>query len=86
MVDYHYAGVVTHYFNHIAVAVIQLEAELYLEDWVLFEGPHTSFEQQVTSMQINYTPIEQALPGDEVAVKVEQPVHEGDRLYLIVAG
>ena len=82
--DYQPLGIVTHYFDRIGVAVIRLEDELYLEDWVLFEGPHTNWEQQVMSMQINYQPIEQAVAGEEVAIQVNTPVHRGDEVFLIV--
>lgn len=82
--EYQYVGVVTHFFDRISVAVIRLEAELYLEDWVLFDGPHTDLEQQVLSMQINYQPIERAAAGEEAAIKVDAPVREGDKVFLIV--
>ncbi len=82
--DYQYIGVVTHFFDRISVAVVRLEDELYLEDWVLFEGPHTGLEQQVLSMQINYQPIERAMPGQEVAMKVDEAVRSGDQVFLIV--
>ncbi len=84
MAQYQYLGVVTHYFGRIGVAVILLEDELYLDDWVLFEGPHTQLEQQVRSMQINHQAIDKGVPGEEIALKVEAPVREGDEVYLIL--
>ena len=82
--DYRYVGVVTHYFSRLGVAAILLDDELYLEDWVLFNGPHTQFEQQVLSMQINREAVEQGLPGEEVAVQVDDVVRVGDEVYVIV--
>jgi hypothetical protein len=82
--EYRFLGKVIHFFDRISVAVIRLEAELFLEDWVLFEGPHTGLEQQVLSMQIEHEPIESAGPGDEAAVKVDDVVRVGDEVYLIV--
>jgi len=75
-------GQVTHYFDRISVAVIKLEAELIVGDWIHFyhEG-RTDFFQQVESMQIDRQPIEEAFPGDEVAVQVVARVKEGDTVY-----
>lgn len=81
--DYRYVGVVTHYFTRIGVAAILLDDELYLEDWVLFNGPHTQFEQQVLSMQINRQAVDQGMPGEEVAVQVDDVVRAGDEVYVI---
>ena len=82
--DYRYVGVVTHYFARIGVAVILLDDELYVDDWIMFTGPRTEFEQQIYSMQINHAPIDKGLPGEEVALKVAEVVREGDEMFLIV--
>jgi len=84
MVEYRYAGVITHYFNRIGVAVIRLDEELFLDDWILIEGPYTQFEQQVGSMQIEHQPIEKGLPGEEIALKMLEPVRGGDEIFLIL--
>lgn len=84
MVHYQYLGVVTHFFDRISVAVIRLDEELFMQDWILIEGPQTQLEQQVLSMQIDHQPIEKALPGQEVAIKVDGPVRERDEVFLIV--
>jgi hypothetical protein len=82
--EYQYVGVVTHYFDRISVAVILLEQELYLDDWILIQGPRTSVEQQVQSMQINHQGIDKGQPGEEIALKVDNAVREGDEVFLIV--
>jgi hypothetical protein len=82
--EYQFIGKVTHYFDRIGVAVVRLEDELYLDDWVLFEGRRTELEQQVISMQIDHASVDKGLPGEEVAIKVNDTVHEGDDVYLIV--
>ena len=84
MANYQYVGVVTHYFDRIGVAVVLLEDELYLDDWVLITGPRTELEQQVRSMQINHLAIDKGVPGEEIALKVEAPVREGDEVFLIL--
>jgi hypothetical protein len=82
--EYQFLGKVTHYFDRIGVAVVRLEDELYLDDWVMFEGRRTELEQQVISMQIDHASVDKGLPGEEVAIKVNDIVHEGDDVYLIV--
>jgi hypothetical protein len=78
-----YVGEVTHFFNKISVAVVRLEQDLYLDDWVLFYGPHTEFEQQVTSMQIDRNPVDKGVAGEEIAIKVIERVRDGDEIYLL---
>ena len=82
--EYQYVGVVTHYFDRIGVAVILLDDELYLDDWILIEGPRTSLEQQVFSMQVNHQPVDKGEPGEEIALKVDEIVREGDEVFAIL--
>jgi hypothetical protein len=82
--EYRYVGKVTRFFDRLRVAVIALEDAVYLEDWLLFEGPRTELEQQVISMQINHAPVEVGNPGEEVAFKLDDVVRVGDEVFLIV--
>lgn len=79
-----FIGTVTRFFDRISVAVVRLEQDLYLEDWVLFYGPHTELEQEVRSMQLNHEAIDRGVAGEEIAVKTDAPVREGDEVYLIM--
>ena len=82
--NYHHIGVVTHFFDRLQVAVVLLESELYLDDWVLIYGPHTQIQQQVLSMQASHQSIDKAERGDEIAIKVDGVVREGDDVYLML--
>jgi len=82
--EYQYLGGVTHYFDRIGVAVVRLELTLYEGDWVAFFGPHTDFEQQVRSMQIEHEPVSEVQAGEEVAIQVDAPVRRGDKVFLRV--
>jgi putative protease len=82
--DYEHVGIITHYFDRLGVAVVQLNADLYLEDWILIEGPRTALEQQVYSMQINRQPVDRGVQGEEVAIKVDDTVREGDEVYVML--
>ena len=74
-------GKVTHFFDKISVAVIKLDAALKVGDKIKFEGHGQSFEQTVDSMQVEHEQIKAAKKGQEVGMKVAQPVKAGDAVY-----
>jgi putative protease len=76
-------GEVTHYYNRIMVAVVRLSGDLKVGDYVHFLGRHTDFRQRVDSMQIEHQPVQEVKAGDEVALKVEQRVRRGDRVFRL---
>lgn len=75
-------GKVTHYFDKIGVAVLKLKTKLGVGDTVKFSGHGNEFSQTISSMQLEHKPVETAKPGDDVAVKVDQPVKEGDEVAM----
>jgi acyl-CoA hydrolase len=79
-------GTVTHYFDRIGVAVIELSKPLKVGDWVQFMGRTTEFEQRVTSMQVNHQNIDGGIAGDEVAMKVIEQVRPKDGVFLASNG
>jgi putative protease len=76
-------GVVTHYYNHIGVAVLDVSGDLQVGDTVLFLGHTTDFNQTVSSMEIEHQRVQSVQAGMEVAVKVVGEVRRGDRVYKI---
>lgn len=76
-------GVVSHYFDHIGVAVLVLEEGLTTGDTIHICGHQTDFVQRVESMEIDYTHVDVVGPDANVALKVDEPVHKGDVLYLV---
>lgn len=79
-------GTVTHYFDEPQVGAIDLEEVVELGDELHFSGHTTDFRQSISSMEVDHQPVEVAGPGDEVAVKVEQRVREGDEVYRVSSG
>ena len=77
-------GKVTHFYSHICVAVMQLNEELKLGDKIHISGHSTDFVQRVTSIEVEHHPVVWVKPGDNVAVKVVEPVREHDIVYRIV--
>ncbi len=76
-------GKVTHYFNHLNVAVLKLTDSLKLGDTVHILGHVTDLTERISSMQVNHRPVVAVKPGDDVAVSVEEPVREHDVVYRI---
>jgi translation elongation factor EF-1alpha len=78
-------GTVTHYYNRISVAVVDLSAELKVGDTVLILGHTTDFTQEVTSLEIEHQKVRSAGPSGEVAVKIDEEVRRGDLVYKVQA-
>jgi translation elongation factor EF-1alpha len=76
-------GEVTHFYNRIGVAVLDLTGSLQLGDQVHFLGRSTDFQQKVESMQIEHEDISEAGAGQEIALKVERRVRRHDRVFKI---
>ncbi len=76
-------GKVTHYFDRISVAVLALSDELKVGDSIHIQGKNTDFTQRVASIEIEHQKLESAGPGKEIALKVLEPVHEGDVIYKV---
>jgi translation elongation factor EF-1alpha len=75
-------GVITHYFGHISVGIIELSAPLKVGDTIHIKGAHDDFTQSVDSMQIEHDSVESAGKGDMVGIKVIEKVHPHDEVYL----
>lgn len=75
-------GKITHYYNNIGVGVIALEGKLAAGDNIVIAGRGMEFEQSVSSMQVEHKEVDKAKPGDDVGLKVDQAVKEGDLVYL----
>lgn len=74
-------GVVTHYYGGIGVAIIKFNKAVKVGSEVRFKGAHADFVQELSSMQYDHKDIASAKKGQEVGVKVDEKVHEGDAIY-----
>jgi putative protease len=75
-------GQVTHFYSEINVGIIKLTDKLKVGDRIQFKGYTTDFEQDLDSMQYDHENIEEAKKGEEVGVKVNEKVREGDEVFL----
>lgn len=76
-------GKVTHYYDKIGVAIIELSDSLKQGERVKFVGKEGEFTQEVTSMQYEHQPLETANKGQSVGMKVDQKVRENDAVYTV---
>lgn len=76
-------GTITHFFDKISVGIIKLDDKLKVGDKVKIQGSTTNFEQEITEMQIEHEKIEEAKKGQEVGVKTNEEVREGDNVFLL---
>ncbi len=74
-------GKVSHYFNHLSVAVLELTEELKVGEAIHILGRVTDFDQHVGSLEIEHHKVPSAGPGAQVALKVIEPVRPGDIVF-----
>lgn len=74
-------GTVTHYFSHLSVAAVTLNAALRVGERIHITGHTTDLEQSVESMEVDHEKVETAGPGDDVALAVKDHVREHDKVY-----
>jgi translation elongation factor EF-1alpha len=75
-------GKVTHYYDKLGVAIIELDGTLSVGDSVKFvRGGEDLFEQKVESIQIEHEKKDSAGKGDVVGLKTNEAVKEGTEVY-----
>ena len=77
-------GKVTHFYDKIGVAVVELSADLSVGDTIKFtRGGEDLFNQNVDSIQIEHEKKDSADSGDVVGLKTEKEVKEGAEVYKV---
>lgn len=76
-------GKVTHYYDHIGVAVVSVTKTLKVGDKIKIVGHDREFTQDVDSLQLDHKPIRSAKAKSSVGMKVNQPVKDSDAVYKI---
>jgi len=77
-------GKITHYFDQIGVAVLEVtDSPVKVGETIKVtdKNGEEKFTQEVTSMQVEHKPVQEAQKGDEVGLKVEGEVKEGDLVF-----
>jgi translation elongation factor EF-1alpha len=81
-------GKITHYYDKIGVAVVEVSKTIKVGDTVKIKAPETSqretdFTQTVESMQIEHKQVKEAKKGDAIGMKVDQEVKASDEVYKV---
>ena len=76
-------GAVDHFFGNISVSMIKLSDALKVGDRIHIKGNTSDFTQDVSSMQIDRVPAQEAKAGDLISIKVEQKVRKDDTVYKV---
>jgi putative protease len=77
-------GEITHYFSNLGVAIMKFNRPVKKGEQVHIKGATTDFIQTISSMQYDHKDIEIAKKGQEVGVKVDEKVREGDEIFEVV--
>lgn len=78
-------GIVTHYFSHLSVAIIQLDVGILREGDVVHIKGHTSdFKQRVESMEVEHVRVSEAHPGQSFGLRVKEHAREHDVVYKVL--
>lgn len=75
-------GKITHYYDKIGVAVVELSNTIKKGDKLKISGHDNEFLQTCNSMQVEHVEVNDAKKGDIIGLKVDQAVKEGDNIYL----
>ncbi|MCD6085390.1 hypothetical protein J7J41_00105 [bacterium] len=76
-------GEITHYFTAIGVAIVKAKKNFKKGVRIHIKGATTDFYQDIYSMQLNHKDISKASKGQQIGMKVDQRVREGDKIYLV---
>jgi hypothetical protein len=78
-------GVVTHYYGHLAVAVVKLDpgTTLRVGDNIHIKGHTSDFGQRVDSLQIGHAPVQEVGPNDDFGMEVADHAREHDVVYRV---
>ncbi len=77
-------GKVTHYYPKSGAASLRLiHRGLSVGDEIVIEGQTTYLNQKISSIEVEGESIEKGLRGEEIGLKVNERVREGDEVFLI---
>ncbi|MFA5230078.1 MAG: translation elongation factor-like protein [Candidatus Paceibacterota bacterium] len=75
-------GKITHLFEKIDVAILELIDTLKVGDTIHILGSTTDFEQVVDSIQVEHKNIDSAKKGEIVGIKLSDKAKVGDKIFL----
>lgn len=76
-------GRVEHFFSNINVAAIALTRRLAVGDTIEIKNEEQTVRLKVYSMQIDRKDVDVADEGDDIGIKIGEPVKVGSDVYLV---
>ena len=77
-------GKIVKFFAKPSVAALEItDGSLSVGDKIRIKGHTTDFEDTITSMQEENTPLQKAVPGQMIGIKVKERVREHDIVYVV---
>lgn len=77
-------GTVTHFYSHLMVAVVKVDAGMLREgDNIHIKGHTTDFRQRAGSLELDHVHVPMAKVGESVGLKVIDHAREHDVVYLV---
>ena len=78
-------GKVTHYYDRIGVAVVEVEESFGVGDEIEVRSKNgeVKFTQEVSSIQVEHENIQRAEKGQLVGLKVDGKVKKGDLVFKV---
>lgn len=75
-------GIVTHYYNHLSVAILKIEkGVLRVGDQIHIKGHTSDFAQPVESLEIDHVHVNEARAGQSFGLRVKDHAREHDVVY-----
>ena|SRR3989344_1058617 len=74
-------GKVTHYYGGIEVGILKFNKPVKVGTEIEIKGATTDFSQKIKSMQYDHKEIAVAKKGQEVGIKMDDKVREGDEVF-----
>jgi len=78
-------GEVVKFFAKPSVAAVKVTTgELNVGDTIKITGHTTDLEEKILSMEVNNAPVEKAVEGDYIGIKVSDRVRPGDEVFKVI--
>lgn len=77
-------GTISHYYDKIGVAIVELNGTLSVGEKVKFvRGGEDLFEEVVESIQVEHKKLDSASKGDVIGLKTHEAVKEGTEIFKV---
>ncbi|MEE9420852.1 MAG: hypothetical protein V3W43_15335 [Desulfatiglandaceae bacterium] len=77
-------AVIVKFFAKPSVAALEItKGSIKTGDVLRYKGHTTDFTEEVTTMEMDNQPVEEAKVGDLVGIKVKERVRENDKVYKV---